>query len=102
MLHPNEDQVFALAQYLATDKDEKDKLVVETNPQDNNKKNRKKLHVSPQDVFKVEQIHLQTPVKDINHLFSEVAHPAPALHYFQKTLFHRGLFLRLCESGPSH
>ena len=86
--HPNEDQVFALAQYLATDKD--DKLVVETNPQDNNKKNRKKLHVIPQDVFKVEQIHLQNTVKDINHLFSEVAHPAPALHYFQKTLFHRG------------
>ncbi len=86
--HPVEEEVFALAQYLATDK--ADYLIVETNPHDPEKKNRRKLHINPTEVFKVEQIHLQNTVKDITHLFSEVAHPAPALHYFKKTLFHRG------------
>ena len=85
---PQGDEVFTLAQYIGKDTD--NHFIVETNPQDTVRKNRKKVHVHANDVFKVEQIHLQNIVKDITHLFSEEAHPAPVLHYFKKTLFNRG------------
>lgn len=86
---PHKDDVFVLAEFLAMGAS--GKLLVETNPQDPNAMNREKLEVPVDDAFHVEEIHLHNQVKDICHLYTDVAHPAPTLHYFKKSLFHRGV-----------
>jgi ankyrin repeat protein len=86
---PHEKSVFALSEFVA--KTASGKLVVETNPQDPNAANRERMEVPVDHVFHVEEIHLQNAVKDICHLFADVAHPAPTLYYFRKSLFNRGL-----------